>query len=299
MMAFVFVAFLIFSTVDAQGASCCGGGSAFPALILGDDTHQFTASYAYGKISDDVLANGKWMKRSDDNQSQTLKLDAALLIAEHFQVGASVPVIQRQQSGEQSAGLGDVSVNLAHESFPEFSYSQWKPKGLTFLQLTLPTSPSVYDFTTQQAVDSRGRGFYSLGAGVALVKNWITYDANLQAEVHHSFARQFQDAQGKDLTVTPGWGGSFTLGAGWNKGDYRLGTSVGVATEETIRAASVAGTSLGSAQRYYPFGVQGSYMIDTESAVTVSFVDQSLLGDPNNTSLTRSVAVSYQKRWPR
>jgi hypothetical protein len=299
MMVLAFIVLLVLGTSDAQGAACCGGGFAFPALILGDDTHQITTSYSYGKISDDVLETGKWLKRSDDNLSQTLKIDGAMLIAEHWQVGASIPVTERQQSGERSTGLGDISLNLGHETFPELSYSEWKPKGVSFLQLTLPTSPSIYDFSNQQAVDSRGRGFYSLGAGFALIKSWVKFDANLQTEVHHSFARDFKNAQGHNLTVTPGWGGSVTAGAGWNKGDYRLGSSVGVVTEETIRAESSAGSSLGSAQRYYPFSVQGSYMINMESALTVSYIDQSLLGDPNNASLSRSFNLSYQKRWPR
>lgn len=291
--------FFLGQAEPASAASCCGGGFAFPALILGDDSTQFTSTFSQGQISDDVLENGKWLKRDDDNQSQTLKLDAATLISDHWQVGLSIPVIQRQQSGERSAGLGDIAVNLGHESFPETSYSPWKPKGLSFLQLTLPTSPSVYDFQTSQAVDSRGRGFYSIGAGLALLKNWITYDANLQTEVHHSFSREFSASNGQDVTVKPGWGGSVSFGAGWNRGDYRLGSSVGINLEEAIRSEGAGTSSAGAAQRYYPWSVQGSYMVNVESAVTVSYLDQSLLGDPNNTSLSRSFNISYQKRWPR
>ncbi|MNJ94870.1 hypothetical protein D3C87_125730 [compost metagenome] len=298
MKYFLLLAALFLSQVSLA-ASCCGGGFAFPALILGDDSTQVTSTYSYGRISDDVRENGKWIKRDDNNLSQTVTLEAATLLSEHFQAGLIIPLIQRQLGREQSAGTGDISLSLGHETFPELSFSKWKPKGLTFLQLTLPTSPSIYDSTSNMAVDSRGRGFYSLGAGLALLKNWIKYDANFHAEVHKSFGRSFSSPSlGGDIEATPGWGGSLMAGIGWNKGDYRLGTSVGMNIEESIKISGAQNSS-GAAQRYYPWAVQGSYMLDMESAVTLSYVDQSLLGDPNNTNLSKTMNLSYQKRWPR
>ena len=73
MKFFVFLFSLIFGSLS-YAASCCGGGFAFPALIMGDDKAQITSSVSYGEITDDVLANQKWIKRSDDNQSSTLKI---------------------------------------------------------------------------------------------------------------------------------------------------------------------------------------------------------------------------------
>lgn len=298
-MKILLSALILLSAHISLAASCCGGGFAFPALILGDDSSQVTSSFSYGKISDDVLENGKWKKRDDGNLSQTLKLEAATLLSDTWQAGLSVPVIQRQLSSQESSGLGDISLNLGHETFPELSYSRWKPRGVTFLQLTLPTSPSIYDASSALAVDSRGRGFYSLGAGVALLKNWIKYDANFQAEVHRSFSRHFSSSSfGGDIEATPGWGGSLMVGVGWNKGDFRVGTSAGLNLEEAIKVSGAQNSS-GAVQRYFPWSLQGSYMINLESALTVSYMDQALLGDPNNASLSRTFNLSYQKRWPR
>ncbi len=94
----------------------------------------------------------------------------------------------------------------------------------TFLQLTLPTSPSVYDTSSGTSTDIRGRGFYSLGAGVALLKAGPIFDFNFSAEVHRSFAKEVSNSAYGDTEIIPGWGTSQTIGLGWNRGDYRVGS---------------------------------------------------------------------------
>ncbi|HWU43973.1 MAG TPA: hypothetical protein VN132_11065, partial [Bdellovibrio sp.] len=177
MRSLIFLSALLLS-IKVYAASCCGGGFAFPALILGDDKALFTSSFSYGSVTDDVLPNGKWIHRADNNQSETMKIDGAYLISDLWQTGMSVPVVSRQIDKEDSMGLGDISINLGYEFLPELSYSEWKPKGLAFLQITLPTSPSVYDATNILAADSRGRGFFTLGPGMVFTKNWKAWDAN-------------------------------------------------------------------------------------------------------------------------
>lgn len=299
MKILIFILSLIPSS-SAFGASCCGGGFSIPALILGDDKAQLTSTYSYSHVSDDVLGNGRWLKRNDENLSQTLKLEGATLFSDSWQGGFSLPLITKSAEGfASSSGVGDVSLYLGHESFPETSYSPWKPKGLTFIQLNLPTSPSIYDFSATDSNESRGRGFYSLGAGMALVKSWIVWDAHWSGEIHHSFARRVSNpSMGENLLATPGWGHSQTVGLGWNKKDFRLGTSLSFMHEDPIRIEG--GTSSeGSAQRNFTLALSGSYMLNLESAITASYSDQSLIGNPSNSSLSKTINLSYQTRWPR
>lgn len=288
------------TTSSAIAASCCGGGFSIPALILGDDRAQITSTYSYSNVSDDVLGNGRWLKRNDENLSQTLKLEGATLLSDSWQGGFSLPLINKSAVGlESSSGIGDVSLYLGHESFPETSYSPWKPKGLTFIQLTLPTSPSIYDISATNSNESRGRGFYSLGAGVALVKSWNAWDVHWSAEVHHSFSRHVSNSSmGENIVATPGLGHSQSAGLGWNKKDFRVGTALSYMHEDPIRIEG--GTSSeGAAQRNFTLALSGSYMLNMESAVTASYNDQSLIGNPSNSSLSKSINISYQTRWPR
>ncbi|QLY27415.1 serine protease spb1 [Bdellovibrio sp. KM01] len=290
--------FLNFSS-RAFAASCCGGGFAFPALIMGDDKAQITSSLSYGQVTDDVLPNQKWIKRSDDNHSQTFKIEAATLLTDSIQSGISIPVVSRQIAHENSTGTGDVSLNLGHETFPELSYSRWKPKGLTFLQVTLPTSPSVYDATNVLAADSRGRGFFTVGGGLAFIKAMGTWDLNSSVELHKSFARDFtSESSGGTITATPDLGHSWTVGGGWNKGDFRVGTSFTGMYEDAV-AISGAQTSSGAVQKNVTWSAMVNYMMGLENAWTLSYADQTLFGTPENSSLSKTVTLSFQTRWQR
>jgi hypothetical protein len=294
----LFLLVICFGT-KSLAASCCGGGFAFPALIMGDDKAQITSSLSYGKVTDDVLANQKWIKRDDGNLSQTFKIEAATLLSDTFQTGISVPVVNRKVSNENSTGLGDISLNLGHETFPELSYSPWKPKGVTFLQMTLPTSPSVYDSENVLAADSRGRGFFTVGGGLALIKVFGTWDANTSIELHKSFAREFSSSSaGGTITATPNLGHSWTVGGGWNKGDWRLGTSFTGLYEDAIEISG-AQSSNGSSQQNITWAVMANYMMGLENAWTLSYADQTLFGTPENSSLSKTVTLSFQTRWQR
>ncbi|UYL07775.1 serine protease spb1 [Bdellovibrio sp. SKB1291214] len=291
---------LIFSLQrETLAASCCGGGFAFPALIMGDDKAQITSSLSYGKVTDDVLPNQKWIKREDGNLSQTLKIEAATLLSDTFQSGISIPVVNRKVAHENSTGLGDVSLNLGHETLPELSYSPWKPKGVTFLQMTLPTSPSIYDSENILAADSRGRGFFTIGGGFALIKVFGKWDANSSVELHKSFARDFSSsAAGGTITATPHLGHSWTVGGGWNHGDWRWGTSFTGLYEDAIEISG-AQKSSGSPQQNITWSVMANYMMGLENAWTLSYADQTLFGMPENSSLSKTVTLSFQTRWQR
>lgn len=294
------IVFLIFLTPSSLwAASCCGGGFSIPALILGDDKAQTTSSISSGKVTDDTLSNGKWMRRQDGNLAQTLKLEGAARFAEEWQGGLSLPFIAKTaQNSETTSGVGDVSAYLGHESFPEKGYSRWKPKGVSFIQVTLPTSPSVYDALSATSTEIRGRGFYSLGAGIALLKSWTVWDANFNTEVHHSLPRHLSSTvYGGDVEVRPGWGFSQTWGLGWNRGDFRLGCSLSFLHEDPIH---IQGTTeaTSSLQRNFTLGFAGSYMLTPESALTASYSDQTLFGTPINSSLSKTINLSYQHRWP-
>lgn len=299
MMKLLLPFFSILLSSTAHAASCCGGGFAFPALILGDDKAQITTSVSHGQVTDDVLPNGKWLRRNDDNQSQTFKMEGAALISDTLQAGLSLPIVHRRVAEENSTGLGDISGNLGYEFLPELSYSKWKPKGLAFLQITLPTSPSVYDSNNIFATDSRGRGFFTLGTGLIFTKIFGSWDTNASAELHRSFARKFEsDAAGGEIEARPGWGHSLTVGGGWSYRDLRLGSSLSALSEDAIEISG-AQSSQGSMQKNMTWSVVANYMLNMESAITASYSDQTLFGAPENSSLSKTITLSYQQRWQR
>ncbi|MEQ1722576.1 MAG: serine protease spb1 [Pseudobdellovibrio sp.] len=278
-----------------MAAACCGGGFAIPTLITGDDKAQVTTSYSYSKIDTDVFTNGIWQKRSSDDISNIYKIDVARIFLDRFQAGLSVPIQTRTLASGTSTGLGDVTGLIGYEYLPDWTYSPWRPRGIGFLTLTLPTGKSIYESTT--GLDSRGRGFFSIGLGTTLTKTWINWDANTTLEVHKSFDKVVSNSQNVG-NIMPGFGNSLSIGAGYSIGDLRLGSSLSWFNEDAINVEGTT-SSKGSEQKYAALTASANYLFKDNWAGSLSYTDQTVLGDPTNTTLSKSVQISLQKRWAR
>lgn len=285
----------------AFAASCCGGGFAIPSLITGDDKAQVTTSFSQAQVDTDVFSSGVWQKRSTEDITQTYKLDYAHIFADRFQYGFSLPIESRQNhvagSDNKESGLGDVSLQLGYEYLPDWDYNPWRPKGVGFISLVIPTAPSIYEVTNE--VESRGRGFYSLGAGTVLTKTWLNWDANANFEAHHSFTKVVNDPQTVVGNIVPGNGASFGFGGGYSFGDTRVGSSVTWTFEDPINVESASTPSSGAPEKYATGTLSLSQMFNQDWAASLSLSDQTLFGDPSNAVLSKSVALSLQKRWQR
>ncbi|MCM2281684.1 MAG: serine protease spb1 [Bdellovibrionaceae bacterium] len=299
-LAFVWVAL---GGRAAFGSTCCGGGFAAPALISGDEKAQLTASLAAQEITTDVYADGDWRDRSFRETSETIKIEGAHIFRDRWQVGASLPIIRRSRSGEEASGTGDLSGSVGYEYLPEWDYNPWRPRGLGYLQLTIPTGTSVHDARAPYQLDSRGRGFWGVGAGTLLTKAWRTWDVFTRLEAHRSFAKRFAGATDSGI-LRPGWGGQFSLGAGYNFAQVRWGASLQWSYEDSVDVISAGavgdvGNGSGSLERFATAAISGSYLWKDLLSLTVSYADQTLFGHPLNARLGQTVILQVQKRWAR
>jgi hypothetical protein len=171
----------------AQSAACCGGALALPSLITGDEGAKLTGTWSASQLQTDVYDNGIWRRREEPEAGQVFRFEGAQVFAERWQYGAGLPIQQRSRTGASSSGLGDLTAQLGFEVLPEIEEGPELPRVLSFLSLTAPTGVSIYDSTDPQALDSRGRGFWSLGAGSVVSKAWIRWDANAALTFHRSF----------------------------------------------------------------------------------------------------------------
>jgi len=256
-----------------------------------------TTSFSQSRIQADVSADGVWRKRTLEDSTQIFKLDAAHIFSDRWQAGFSVPLQNRAKAGSQggtSSGLGDVAFQAAYEYMPDWDYSPLRPKGVGFLTLTLPTGKSIYEsLETDGGLSARGRGFLAIGTGTVLTKIYRAWDLSATLEGHRSFAKSFQEN-----TITPGYGGSLSLGGGWNTQFFRIGGALSWNQEDAVDVSGSV-SSKGSLQRYATGTLAASYIFPDLWAGTISYSDQSLFGNPANTSLSQSILVLLQKRWNR
>lgn len=290
----------------ASAAPCCGGASALPQLITGDDRAQVSASLSHGNVIGDAPPQGIPVFRaaSDSERVQILRFDAAYLVEERLQVGMGLPIVRRsrnfsEKDGSSATGLGDLGASAAYEFLPQWTYSAWKPRGFVFTQITVPTGPSIYDASQSHLVDARGRGYWSAAAGVAFVKSWGNWDALASIEGHRSFSRTVSSSDGQSISLHPGWGASALLGGGFSPGggDLRLGLSLSPVHEGAIDVEGGV-TSRSEAQLVWNTSAQVGYLLSPEWSSSLAYTDQTLLGPARNVSLSRTVMLSLQHRWP-
>lgn len=298
-LSYLFSALLFLMSQQILAAACCGGCFAAPSIIAGDDKAQLTSSLSLTEVVvDNVDAQGIWRKSDVHQTIQTFKIEAAHIFLDRYQAGLSVPIIKRSQNGTNYSGIGDVAASVGYEYLPDWNYNRWRPKGIGFLQLIVPTGKSRAD-SEVGGLDSRGNGFWALGAGTLLTKTWTEFDTFLSVEVHSSFAKNISHSQfsGK---LDPGYGGNFGVGLGYNVNDYRIGSAITWTYEDALKTVSSTGlVNAGSIERYATalFGV--SFMADEEWSGTLNYTDQTLFGEPVNTSLGKGIALQLQRRWGR
>lgn len=281
-------------------APCCGSGFTIPSIITSDDKAQLAINYTYSRIHADVFTNGDWKKREEKDVTEIYKFEGAHIFQDRYQFGISAPYQKRTREGAQadsSSGLGDISLQLGYEYLPDWDYNPWRPKGIGYLSLILPTGRSIYESDDGSGIDARGRGFWGLGGGTVLTKTWGAWDANFNFEVHYSFPKNVSNDTTKG-TVTPGYGGSTAIGGGYNWSSLRVGGLINWFYEDPT---DVSGTtpSEGTLKRYASGSLLLSYFLQSNESIVVSYNDQTLFGSPLNTSLSKSITLFFQKRWQR
>lgn len=279
------------------GAACCGGGFAVPAIIAGDNEAQLNLSYAATEVVvDNVDAKGIWRKWDDHTQVRTLHIEGAHLISDRWQTGFSLPISQRSRINQDYSGLADISASVGYEYLPDWDYNPIRPKGIGFLQLTIPTGKSRAE-SRVGGLDILGNGFWAIGLGTLLTKAIGRYDAFGSLEIHKSFSKSVAKNEFEG-TLEPGWGGNIGFGAGYNLKSLRIGGNVTWTYEDPIKVVGTT-SSPGSLERYATFTISASYLLNDDWAGTLSYSDQTLVGNPVNTSLGKTLAVNIQRRWSR
>lgn len=297
LIAFILFSSFLLGSSFAFAAACCGGSFATPSLISGDERLQLTSSLTLGEVKSDVTSRGIWSDRDEDREDlRTFKIEGASLFSDRTQLGVSTSFMQRERLGESSSGMGDTQVSLGYEYLTNWDYNLWKPKGIGYLDLVIPTGESIYEFDRPYGIDARGRGFWSLGLGTLLVKSFISWDFYTSLAAHYSLPREAQ-FEGENLKVTPGWSGNFALGGGYSVRSFRVGGGITWNYESPIKVESK--DSAAGLRRFATAVASLSYMWNEDWANTLSYADQTVFGSPTNTTLSQSVIVQVQRRWAR
>ena len=302
----VWVAFLLAWIPASSAAPCCAQAGGMPSLITGDERISFGASFSNGTVIGDAPAAGGGLPVFRDSLStresrSVLMLNAATLIdGDRLQAGVSVPMQwNRIGTGARDSSRfapGDVSLTLGHETLPEWDYSNWKPRGFSFLQLTLPTGRSMLESTDASAVDVTGLGHVAISAGFVALKRWSLWDANALIRLGRVFGRGFDSG----ISTRSAWSGTINLGGGISFAErFRFGGILGL-DASTSQAISGAGVdSSGAGRLVWTAGANLSWLRGDDDTVILGYADQTIFGPAYNTSLARTFSLSLMHRIER
>ncbi len=301
----IFFLWVLFLSQKIWAAACCGGGASIPSLILGDDRRQVSTQMSFGQTAVEYVdAQGLWYTSDESTATQTLKMDVAQIISDRWQVGVSIPWIQKIKAQEKQSGLGDISFNLGYEYLPDWDYHPWRPKGMGYVQILAPFGKSNEEATDLYKLETRGRGYWQLGMGTVLSKSKGAFDMSFSFEAHYSLKKQIH-LEGQDGTAYPGWGGQVGPSLGFNLKNWRFGAAISWIQEDPVEIQDSKGQAYSQSlfQRYANSSFSLTYMFPESQgeiwSSTLTYADQTLFGDPYNTSLERVVSILVQHRWAR
>ena len=290
----------------SAGASCCSGTGVSSGLITGDDRLEVRLSLDHGTVIGDARGEGPAVFRSkrESEVTETLRLEAAILVTDRWQVGSTIPLVRhlisRPEQSDESTRLGDVRLGAGYEVLPEWTYSVWRPKGYLFTQWVLPTGRSLREEESGSGVTASGRGFHTIFLGILFLKRWSDFDASFTSEAHYSFRRTF-DLQTESLSVASGFGTSLALGFGYSPGGsaFRIGGQVRPVYEGQRLVTSSVGETLTGPNFAWDSTIEMSYLFAENWSLTGSYMDQTILGPAIHSTLSRVFGVALQHRWPR
>lgn len=279
---------LLLNSQYAYSAACCGGASSLPNIITGDFDQQISASIDQSIVigssdydSTVVFKDNPWSK-----QKQILNFSYAKLFRDYYQWGIKTKIIKNIEESQSYSSIGDTQIQFSYEFLPELHFSKWKPRGYVFSSLLLPTG-SKYSGDTN-LLETTGNGTYTLQIGLAFKKIIKKYDLISVVEIHQ---RSPNDLGTESINYALGT--SITMGAGispekFNK--WHFGTSIKLNYE----GPQYSNISSSTSESYWMnWGLNCSYMLNDLNSLTLSYLDDTLLGPSKNQELNRSISFRY------
>ena len=314
LLFFVLAALTGIYSQEVHAGACCGGGLSSASLITGDEQARVSLAFSARAALADASETGALAFRGNDglHEDQNLLLvDGSRLLSDRLQVGAHFEAASQAihftgEPQEPSTGVGDFRVNAGYEFLPEYTYSEWKPRGFAWVGLVLPTGKSIHE--TFEPSEALGEGFFTPTLGILFVKRWERWDAAASAEGRLSIGRKFEQELSPDFTSLSilgtqlGLGGLATVGYSPGAGDFRLGARI-EPLWRSGRTVDVDGFESQTAERsMVSFGADFTWMFGPQSSLTASYTDQTFFGArglAQNSVLSRTVGVALSHRWDR
>jgi hypothetical protein len=294
-MKTIFILITILSSFNLFASSCCGGGSSSSMIITGDNQSEY--SFSFSQRTDIGATDSKGYSTVNNqnvlDQQSVYNLQFQNLIADRLQVAVKTSFVQKQirkqNRFENESGFGDIELQGSFEFLPEYTFSAYKPRGFVYLKGSIPTSHSLYNSNSAVFSDVRGSGLYSLSAGSFFIKHISNWTLKSGAELQHLFGKNFNNVNLDSYQ-------KFYLPIGVAYSNQNWPITLGVNSTfnyQTSKTLSGAVNSTSGKEYFWELGTFVNWTISREETLGLSLSDSSLVGKNINSSLYRTIGLSY------
>jgi hypothetical protein len=282
--------FLLFFTQKSFAGPCCAANGAIPSMIVTDEKMQFSLNFALGSVFGWANRNTHIVPESSKETLRTLSLDGSFMISEQTQIGMSIPYMRKSLDNPHtnSDGLSDIRINSVYEISPEYTYSAWKPRSFTFLQVTFPTGTSSEKAVLPNAIDAFGEGRTSFSTGLLFLKAGSVFDGYFLPQASIGLANFYRTSLYRLSSL---------FGLGLNIKGFRFGVRIDPVYQFAHKIKKSSFVILPKLTT--GIGIEVSYMINKKLSIRCMAADQSYLHLSFNTSIARSISFGMIYKIPQ
>ena len=264
-------------------------------IITGDNQNEYSFSFAERAYigATDSQGYSTINNQSVLDQQSAYSLQFQHIIADRLQAAVKTSLVQKQirkqNRFENESGLGDIELQSSFEFLPEYTYSAYKPRGFVYLKGTMPTSHSLYNSNSSLFTDVRGSGLYSISLGSFFIKHLSSWTLKSGAEAQHLFGKTFNDVNLESYQ-------KFYLPFGIAYSNQNWPITLGVNSTFNYQTPKVLTGSINSTsdkEYFWELSTFVNWTINREETLGLSLSDSSLIGKNINSSLYRTIGLSY------
>ena len=289
----VFLIGNIFFASQVLGASCCGGGHFANPLVHNSGIRLGVSYLVQDIVIDSVDSSGVWRTQDQSTQVSTAQYEVSASLNEFWFISIGAQKIEKSQGSRHYSGYGDSRFQLGFNLASYLESDKWPNMQLDQIKLIATATganSAPRESSTEGGLDSFGSGFNSLGVGVQLGMNQNLWDY-FSAIFFRQYNQRSLQVNQENSQWTPSTGGQFYFGAGYKLGKSRFWGLLSFVEEGDVEFKTDSFSSIRPTERYGLVQIAWSQVWQEKWSTTISVLDQTLVGSPINTSLSRGLQM--------
>ncbi|MGH1468041.1 MAG: hypothetical protein ACRBBP_04055 [Bdellovibrionales bacterium] len=286
---------LLFCSSETYASSCCGqSSSSYTVLFLGQKS-AVNMGTGYTEVEGRVFSgSNEFHIWGEDKKAykKRLSLDWAYSFSTRHQVFSKMSFFENNYEDsfgeENSSSVSDAVLGYSYEILPEYTYSKWKPVVYVSSFINLPFGVSAYDKKSlSEGAGVTGHDQFGAGLGVSVRKVFYPLTVLAQVKAVRLLGKTFDG-----MKVSGFYDGSASFLVSYASPFWNLGVSSGLTWSYLSKREIFDNRISSDSSDSVTFLVSAQKVLNEEMSLTVAYSDQTILGTPQNTLLSKVYSLN-------